>query len=666
MGEELAAQRRRPRDLAGVQRQRDQELLRAVAAEHGEVAPVAGEPRLLGAQEGADGAGALRPGRRAEEAHGAVLRAGARPDLLGLAHPVVGHEPGAGLDDGPRAPVVGAQGVGRRPRLGRHAPVELEDAARVGLPPAVDELVVVAHDEEPAMRPGEHVHERQLRPVEVLELVHQHVVEPSLDEGAVRGIGEHVGDGEVDLVVEGLQTGRGLGAHVLRVGGRERDGDDGRVGDALDLDVDVGDGLERGPDPGQPLHERADWVAAAPRLELAQGHAGGLHGPGHERPQRAAVVVEREAGPQDLALVPVAEGVEGGAVHARRALRGGGAGTPPPGGSGVRRRAEAARGADAEGGETLLELFGRLAVEGEHEDAGGIGAAVDELDDAAHQGLGLARAGRREDACGAADVLDCGALGVVEPRRVGAGGRARRRAWLSRSRRCGGPRWGCDRGSASEAAPASSRPMSSRSSAAASPTPRLRGASTRSPKEKPMQNGRPRPTSGWMKRSSTSPACAANSSAVPFQNQSPTGGSPPSSDRPGSPGSPVQSRRAAKRTPGAAAAARCARSRRLETSKNSEPGTGDHRARKGGGGRSSDRLSVAVLMGGTAGSACSPGRPQTLAGRSGSRARVTRVDVRAPSGGGASGDGDRRRRPHGARASAAVRPARRTARRRTG
>ena len=133
--------------------------------------------------------------------------------------------------------------------------MELEDAARVGLPPAVDELVVVADDEEPAMRPGEHVHERQLRPVEVLELVHQHVVEAPLDEGAVRGVGEHVGDGEVDLVVEGLQSGRGLGAHVLRVGGREGDGDDGRVGDALDLDVDLGDGLERGPHPGESVHE---------------------------------------------------------------------------------------------------------------------------------------------------------------------------------------------------------------------------------------------------------------------------------------------------------------------------------------------------------------------------------------------------------------------------
>ena len=178
MREQRAAERRRARHVAGVQRERDQQLLRAVAAEHGEVAPVAGEPRLLGAQEGADRGGALRPGRRAEEAHRAVLRPGARPDVLGLAHDVVGDEARAGLDHGARAAVVGAQRVGGRPGLGRHAPVELEDAARVGLPPAVDELVVVADHEQAAVRPREHVDEGQLGAVEVLELVHQHVVEP--------------------------------------------------------------------------------------------------------------------------------------------------------------------------------------------------------------------------------------------------------------------------------------------------------------------------------------------------------------------------------------------------------------------------------------------------------------------------------------------------------
>ena len=150
----------------------------------------------------------------------------------------------------------------------------------------------------------------------------------------------------------------------------------------------------------------------------------------------------------------------------------------------------------------------------------------------------------------------------------------------------------------------SRRPMSSRSSAAASPTPRLRGASTSSPNGKPRQNGRPRPTSGWTKRSRTSAACAANSSAVPFQNQSPTGGSPPSSGRRGLAGVVRPARRAAKRTPGAAAAARCARSRRLGDVEEHEPGSGDRRGRKGGGVPVVGSLVGGGAHEGPAGSAC--------------------------------------------------------------
>ena len=174
--------------------------------------------------------------------------------------------------------------------------------------------------------------------------------------------------------------------------------------------------------------------------------------------------------------------------------------------------------------------------------------------------------------------------------------------------------------------PPSSRPMSSRSSAAASPMSRLRGASRPALNGKPTQNGRPRPTSGWMKRSSTSAACAANSSAVPFQYQRPTGEAPPSSGRPGSPGSPVQSRRAAKRTPGAAAAARCARSRRLATSKNTDLGPANAAPGSVVTCRSSRRLSVALLMMGRP--VCvSPGRASDASSPPDAQARVTRVDV---------------------------------------
>ena len=314
--------------------------------------------------------------------------------------------------------------------------MELEDAARVGLPPAVDELVVVADDEEAPVRPREHVHQRELRAVEVLELVHQHVVEPLLDEGAVRGVGQHVGDGEVDLVVEGLRAGRPLGAGELGVGRREGELDERRLGEALEGDLDLVGWLEGGPDPGEGLEERADRVAAAARLELAQRDARGLHGARHEGAERAPVVVQRDARGHDLALVAVAEGVEGGAVDAgwtigRRGAgcgaggagweaRGAGSGTAPAAdGACVRRRPEAARARDAQRRQPLLELLGRLAVEGEHEDAGGVAAAVHELDDAADERLGLAGAGGSQHPRRPLPVLDGGALGGVQPDGVG-------------------------------------------------------------------------------------------------------------------------------------------------------------------------------------------------------------------------------------------------------
>ena len=160
----------------------------------------------------------------------------------------------------------------------------------------------------------------------------------------------------------------------------------------------------------------------------------------------------------------------------------------------------------------------------------------------------------------------------------------------------------------------SRRPMSSRSSAAASPTPRPRGASTSAPNEKPRQNGSSRATSGWTKPSRTSAACAANSSTVPLQCQRPTGGSPPRRERRGSPGSSVHERRAANRAPGAAAAARCARSRRPGTSKNNSRGPAAAATGRAAACPWSDRLSVAARMGGPAGPACFA-RPATDASR---------------------------------------------------
>ncbi len=192
------------------------------------------------------------------------------------------------------------------------------------------------------------------------------------------------------------------------------------------------------------------------------------------------------------------------------------------------------------------------------------------------------------------------ASGPVAARRAGAG--------ASAGCECAGrgsPGWS---GSAGPAVAPRSRPMSSRSSREASPTPRLRGASSSGPKGKPRQNGAPRATSGCTKRSSTSPACAASSPTEPSQCQSPAGGSPPSKGRRGSPGSSVHERRKAKRIPGAAAAARCASSRRPLTWKNTRRGS------LAGG------LSAAAVIGWPAGPGCFA-RPATDAS---SRARQGR------------------------------------------
>ena len=235
------------------------------------------------------------------------------------------------------------------------------------------------------------------------------------------------------------------------------------------------DGLESGPDPREAVHEGADRVAAAARLELAERHAGGLHGAGHERAQRAAVVVEREARPQHLALVPVAEGVEGGAVHARRALRG----RARPG----RRRRRATRSSGGAPRRRVVAMPSAASRSSSCSAALRLKASIRMPDGSAPRSTSSTTRLTRV---------------LVLPEPAGARTRAGPRAcstaarWASSSRAASGPAARARRGSAARVAGrgrrgrgrcrsrpprASSRPMSSRSSAAASSTPRLRGAS---------------------------------------------------------------------------------------------------------------------------------------------------------------------------------------------
>ena len=152
----------------------------------------------------------------------------------------------------------------------------------------------------------------------------------------------------------------------------------------------------------------------------------------------------------------------------------------------------------------------------------------------------------------------------------------------------------------------------------ARPRRRRRGcaaSSASAPNGKPRQNGSPRPTSGWTKRQQDVARPARRTPRpCPLQCQRPTGGSPPSRGRRGSPGSSVHERREAKRTPGAAAAARRARSRRLAHVEEDEPGPGGARRPEAAACRWSDRLSAAVLMAWPAGPACIA-RPATDASR---------------------------------------------------
>ena len=289
----------------------------------------------------------------------------------------------------------------------------------------------------------------------------------------------------------------------------------------------------------------------------------------------------------DLALVAVAEGVEGGAVDAgwtvgRRGAgcgaggagweaRGAGSGTAPAAdGTCVRRRPEAARARDAQRRQPLLELLGRLAVEGEHEDAGGVAAAVHELDDAADERLGLAGAGGGQHPRRPLPVLDGGALGGVQPDGVGlargpagAGGSVRDRGSVRELAGHGAGRDGeqaadvleVERGGLADLCRDAGRTPRVRTRSPGSTAGRGRAAGGR---------GAAAPRRLWPR---TRPPCRPSTTGrLPARR--------PSSARRGSPGSSAQSRREAKRTPGAAAAARRARSRRLSAWKNTSRGPG--------------------------------------------------------------------------------------------
>jgi hypothetical protein len=94
-------------------------------------------------------------------------------------------EPHGPRKDGRRAAVVDLE---VDPSEAGQARRQAQDAPHVGEPPAVDALVVVADEEDPIRRRRQEQGQRQLAPVDVLDLVDQEVgaaSPPAAEEGFV-------------------------------------------------------------------------------------------------------------------------------------------------------------------------------------------------------------------------------------------------------------------------------------------------------------------------------------------------------------------------------------------------------------------------------------------------------------------------------------------------
>jgi hypothetical protein len=80
--------------------------------------------------------------------------------------------------------------------------IELDDSLHRRSPPAVQGLVLVADAEQPVVRGGEYLHERFLRRLDVLVLIHQHLRVLALPAVADLRVGAQRADGPQQQVVE--------------------------------------------------------------------------------------------------------------------------------------------------------------------------------------------------------------------------------------------------------------------------------------------------------------------------------------------------------------------------------------------------------------------------------------------------------------------------------
>ena len=258
------------------------------------------------------------------------------------------NEPDGALDDRRRTAVVHLQVDASQP--GQQGG-ETEHTADVGEPPAVDALVVVAHEEDAVRGRRKQQGEPELRPVDVLDLVDEQLAAALAPAGEERLVGRQHVDRPQHEVVEVEAAGRGDGPFVVDEGSRRRAGIRvvrDLVGGHAQLQLQPRDrGVEPHPFRGVGIraHPTEDRVAVGQRLD---GHA------------RVA---------QDLAPERM-EGPDGDAAgrDAQRLQR---------------------------GIQPLGHLLGGPLVEGDRADGVGRRAAVDQPRRPGHEGRRLAGPGRR-------------------------------------------------------------------------------------------------------------------------------------------------------------------------------------------------------------------------------------------------------------------------------
>ena len=312
---------------------------------------------------------------------------GVGEQALGLAAGVVGHHRVGRGKDVARGAVVLLQAhhVGVRVVL-----LKIQDVLDVRAAPAVDRLVVVAHDHEVAVARGQEVGDRVLDVVGVLVLVHADLAE------AVLVALEHLGAAAQQL--------EGLDEQVVEVHGV------GLGQAAVELAVDAGGGA-------------VGRIGRARHLIRAHHRVLGRGDLGADRVERELLLVDVEVGHDGLdqaaRVVVIVDGEVGSVAHELRVLAQhahahGVEGADP----------HAARTVGQQGVQALAHLRGGLVGEGDGQDLPGAHALVgDHVRDAVREHARLARARAREHEQRPARALGRLPLGGVEGRQVDGRGR---------------------------------------------------------------------------------------------------------------------------------------------------------------------------------------------------------------------------------------------------